>query len=96
MGTWFYKELGSGVASFAPTEMIQKEFRAYVSTHEADMAVFSHYDSRSSLVTAYFTPTAEQLALSLGAVPCDKPIHIERLSLVVGHGDAREMHFPKH
>jgi hypothetical protein len=94
--TWYCKELGNGVASFEPAEKIQAAFRRFVHDDPLEMAVFSHHDGKNHVVTAYFSPAAEALALTFGATPCGKPVHIDRLSLLVGHGSSRQTHFPKH
>ena len=57
------------------------------------MAVFSRYDRRANLVTAYFSPGAAKLATFFDAKPCDKPPS-EGIGLLVGDARCWEIYFP--
>jgi hypothetical protein len=57
------------------------------------MAVFSQYNRRANLVTAYFSPRAVQLAAFFDAKPCAKPPS-EGIGLLVGDPRCWEIHFP--
>ena len=59
----------------------------------ARMAVFSHYNRRANLVTAYFSPGAAELAAFFDAKPCDKPPS-EGIGLLVGDARCWEIYFP--
>jgi len=96
MTSWYSKDLGDGVAAFAPSGQIQEAFLRFavsgVAPHE--LAVFSRYDLERNVVTAYFTPAAEVMAQELGAVPCQKPIRTEGFGLLVGDTRAWDIFFP--
>lgn len=96
MEQWHSKALGDGVASAAPSMRIQKMFSPVfvASGLRSDMAVFSRYDLRTNVVTAYFSPSASRLAELFGARPCDKPAG-ESLGLLVGAARCWEIHFPE-
>ena len=96
MEQWHSKALGNGVASAAPSTRIQKMFSpAFVASGlRSDMAVFSRYDVRTDVVTAYFSPGAAHLAALFGATPCDKPAG-DDLGLLVGPSRCWEIHFPE-
>ena len=59
----------------------------------ARMAVFSHYNRRANVVTAYFSPAAVQLAAFFNAKPCAKPPS-EGIGLLVGDPRCWEIYFP--
>ena len=60
-----------------------------------DEAVFAQYDVGGASVTVYFPPSAEPLAKSFGAVPCEKPVPNERFTLLAGDETrAWDAHFP--
>ena len=95
METWRSKALGDGDAAFAPSIRIQElffpMFRA--SGQPSNMAVFSHYDRRANVVTAYFSPGASRLAAFFDAKPCAKPSG-EGIGLLVGNSRCWEIYFP--
>ena len=102
MSGWHSKVLGDGVEAFVPTSKIQAAFltlaqsQARTGHYPTDAAVFSRYDSKTNVVTVYFTPSAELLAVAFGAVPCEKPGPIGDFGLIVGDARAWEAHFPGH
>lgn len=95
METWRCKTLGDGAAALAPSRRIQQMFPPLftASGRPASMAVFSHYDRRANLVTAYFSPGAARLATFFDARPCAKP-RGEGIGLLVGGARCWEIHFP--
>ncbi|MGH6753638.1 MAG: hypothetical protein ACREDP_15870, partial [Bradyrhizobium sp.] len=91
---WFSLELGDGVEAFAPTRKMQDAFMAAFKTQGVgEMALFSRYDTRANVVTAYFSPAAKLLAESFGAKPCEKP-SITGLGLLAGDARCWEWFFP--
>ena len=102
MTGWHSKELGDGVEAYVPTSEIQEAFltltltQARTGRYSTDAAIFSHYDLESNVVTVYFTPTAEFLAVAFGATPCEKPVPTGDFALIVGDARAWEAHFPGH
>ena len=78
---WYSKDLGDGGAAYKPTREILDAFPAWMlkqtqttGTVPIDAAVFSTYDSDVNMVTVYFSPSAEPVALAFGATPCEKPV----------------------
>ena len=100
MADWNSKELGDGVEAFVPTARIQESFLTLAQTqartgqYSIDAAVFSRYDLETNVVTVYFTPSAELLALAFGATPCEKPVPTGDFALIVGDVRAWDAHFP--
>jgi hypothetical protein len=86
MATWFKKELGDGKEAFTPSNQILESFLPSFAAagSPTDMAVFSRYDLRKSMVTVYFSPAAKSLAVKFSAEPCGKPAFEEGLGLLVG------------
>ena len=102
MAGWHSKVLGDGVEAFVPTSKIQEAFltlaqsQARTGHYPTDAAVFSRYDSKTNVVTVYFTPSAELLAVAFGAAPCEKPAPTGDFGLIVGDARVWEAHFPGH
>ena len=101
MTGWRSKTLGNGVEAYNPTMEIQESFMTSALTHTRttgqrihDAAVFSRNDSETNLVTVYFTPSAEAVAVRFGATPCEKPEPTGDFGLLVGEATAWEAHFP--
>lgn len=42
----------------------------------------------------YFTPAAKEWGIQYGAIPCEKPEHSRRLSLITGSQSSWELHYP--
>ena len=100
MTGWHSKVLGDGVEAFVPTTKIQESFltlaqtQAQTGRYPTDAAVFSRNDLEANMVTVYFTPSAELLAVAFGATPCEKPSPTDYFALIVGDFRAWEAHFP--
>jgi hypothetical protein len=96
MTQWFSKELGNGVEANAPSTQIQQAFVPLfaVHGHPIDMAVFSRHDLEKNIVTAYFSPGAEDLAKVFNAKKCEKPKKEGNLSLLVGDQRCIELFYP--
>jgi len=96
MTQWYSKDLGDGVAAFAPTSQIQEAFLPLFAAagQPTDMAVFSRYDLEKNIVTVYFAPGASALAKMFEASPCEKPKKEGRLSLLVGDQRCLELFYP--
>jgi hypothetical protein len=98
--TWWYKEVGDGVASFGPTFEIQKTLRKYHAdlarngelAAQDGIALFSRFESQRNVVTLYFTPEAKFLAESLGFTLCERP-SVDGLSLAYGRKAIWDSHF---
>ena len=95
METWRCKALGDGASALAPSSRIQQMFRPLfmASGRPSSMAVFSRYDRRANLVTAYFAPGAARLAAFFDAKPCAKPAG-DGIGLLVGDARCWEIYFP--
>ena len=92
---WTSVALGDGVDANMSSGQIQD---AYMGLHvlgkiTPDFAVFTYYDLRVSVVTAYFSPTAASLGQTFGALPCDPPTDKEGFSLLVGDARSRSLLF---
>ena len=100
MTGWRSKTLGNGVEAYSPTvEIIEAMAHAIaharmIGQHIHDVAIFSQDDPETNLVTVYFTPSAEAVAVRFGATPCEKPVSTGDFSLLVGEATAWEAHFP--
>ena len=94
---WTSKDLGDGGEAFTPTNQIQEAYLALAKVRNlpVDFAVFSHYDLRRNVVTAYFTPSAKELGAIFGATPCDKPANREGFALSVGDMRVWGLLFPE-
>ncbi len=74
MGTWHCKDIGDGVAAFAPAQKLHDQFVA-ISIAAGDAARiwrFLALRSTSGMVTWYFSPEASILAKTFSASPCRK------------------------
>ena len=98
METWQSKALGTGVSAATPSTAIQEAFGpAFIAAgRPSGMAVFSRYDMRNDVVTAYFSPASGTLAAGFGASPCPKPEPDNRLALLVGDATSWDIHFPEY
>lgn len=96
MDTWYSKALGDGVAALAPLLRIQELFLPLFAAagQPAEMAVFSRYDRRANVVTAYFSPKATKLAALFTATPCSKPA-ADGIGLLVGEQRSWDLFFPE-
>jgi hypothetical protein len=90
MEAWRSRALGDAAAA-----RIQQMFRPMFAAagRPPRMAVFSRYDRRVNLVTAYFSPGASQLAAFFDAQPCAKPPSAGT-GLLVGDARCWEIYFP--
>jgi hypothetical protein len=95
MEKWHSKALGDRMAALAPSARIQQMFMPMFAAagQPSNMAVFSHYDRQTNLVTAYFSPGAARLAAFFKAAPCEKPPS-EGIGLLVGDAGCWEIYFP--
>lgn len=88
---WYSKDLGDGMMASIPSAEIEEAFTAafHAAGNPPAMAVFTRADSAGRMhceVTAYFSPSAAQVARALGATPCPKPA---RAGLSLLAGDSR-------
>jgi hypothetical protein len=95
---WFAKQLGDGALAMGPLNDIMERFLAAYSAAGSPtaMAVFGRHNSAGtphSEVWVYFAPGAEELALELGALPCERPSTSD-LSLLAGNEQAWSLLFP--
>jgi hypothetical protein len=97
MSRWFSKCLGNGVNAFKPQSEIQEQFMVTFLAlgQPKGMAVFSKYDLEKNIVTVYFSPATNELALQFGAKECEKPSLIN-LGLLVGDQSAFNIYFSVH
>jgi len=95
MDTWFSVALGDGIAAYEPSLKIQEAFTPFFISAGCpqDMAVFSRYDLKQNIVTAYFTPSASNIAKLFKAIPCDKPSR-PQLGLLVGDARIWDIFYP--
>ena len=96
MDSWYYKELGGGLAAFGPSTKIMEAFMtlAIAGAYSHDLAVFGRYDLQKNVVTVYFTPSASLLAAAFDATSCEKPIPQKGFVLFVGDARSWDIHFP--
>lgn len=94
-------DLGDGVQAFHPTSQIQEAvynvMKAEAITgkkHDVGVAAFSKYDLRANEVTVWFPPQLESVARKFGAAPCEKPTSSAGFSMIVGHAQSWDEHFP--
>jgi len=96
MTQWYSKDLGDGIDANAPSGRIRETFLPLFAAAGCpiDMAVFSHYDLETNMVTAYFSPGASVLAKTFGASPCEKPKKVKGFGLLVGDQRSVEFFYP--
>lgn len=96
MTQWYSKELGDGVDAFVPRHEILQAHQAFTLANRGTggAAVFSRYDAETNVVTVYFSPAAEVLALQFDASSCDKPVPGDGLQLLAGVANDFAAHFP--
>ena len=60
MEHWHSKDIGDGVAAFAPAQKLHDQFVAIsmAAGVPSGFGVFSYYDLRANMVTWYFSPEA--------------------------------------
>jgi hypothetical protein len=92
MESWYSLVLGDGMTASMPSDEIEELFRrAFVAAgRPSDMAVFTRSDQEGRLhceVTAYFSPSAADVARRFDARPCVKPARIG-LGLLAGDESA--------
>jgi hypothetical protein len=94
--TWYSKDMGDGVESYAPSQRLFDAFTAFAAAGNIPrgIGVFSNYDLRRNVVTWYFSPETEALAKAFGASPCPKPTPVRGFGLLVGSAFSWEVHFP--
>ena len=98
MSTWFSMSLGDALVAFEPLGRIEALFEAARATagNPEDMAVFVSYESEGRLhceVTAFFSPTAVDVAKAMRAFPCQRPSP-EQLTLQLGSEASWKRLFP--
>lgn len=96
MSTWYSADLGDGIEAYEPSNKIQEIFTpVFVAAgFPFDMAVFSRYDLDKNIVTAYFSPSAHEIAKLFNATPCEKPLRQNRLSLLIGDIRCWDIFYP--
>ncbi len=86
--TWYFLDLGDAMMADQPMDQIRKAFEEFVLQNgkSADVAIFTRNDSEGRLhcqVTAYFSPSAVEIAKAFQASPCPKPSK-DNLDLLAG------------
>ncbi|HNN13938.1 MAG TPA: hypothetical protein PKL78_10285 [Anaerolineales bacterium] len=76
--TWYFLNLGDGMMAPMLLSEIEEGFQRFfvLAGSPRDMAVFTRSESEGRLhceVVAYFSPSAEEVALAFEALPCRKP-----------------------
>lgn len=96
--SWHSLPLGDGMTADEPSEEIRAAFRAaFISAGEpAGMAVFTRHESGNlhCEVIAYFSPSAEGLAMLFDAEPCKRPAR-SGLGLLAGKEVSWSVLFPE-
>jgi hypothetical protein len=97
MNRWYTKGLGDGITAAMPSEEIREAFlRSFQAAGKPlDMAVFTRLESEDRLhceVVAYFSPSAQQIAIAFDAEPCAQPDRTG-LDLLAGDPHCWEMLF---
>ena len=78
MHCWYALALGDALTAHLDIERLRERLTSgrAASPTGADVPVYLHHDSPGRLhceVTVYFAPDLAELALELGATPCDPP-----------------------
>ncbi len=99
MKNWFSKNLGDGILSSEPLDLLEKTFlSAYTRAGSPpEFAVFIRHESEGRLhceVKVYFSPASAVLARKLGAVRCSRPSP-HGLSLFGGPEESWQLLFPE-
>lgn len=96
MASWKSKAVGDGVDALPASQRLHESFFQFAKLGNlpAGIAVFARYDLRENVVTWWFSPEAEMLALAYGATDCEKPEPEEGFSLLVGDARGWDIHFP--
>lgn len=96
MNTWHSKDVGDGFAALRLSQKLHDAFIALIESGQVpdELSVFARYDLRANVVTWYFSPRAEILAMGFGATPCEKPVPTKGFALTVGDARSWEIHFP--
>lgn len=96
MTGWCSKEIGDGVEAYAPAQTLFTMVQAIAKSNGVprNFAVFSRYDLHRNLVTWYFSPEAEPIAVAFDATKCSIPIPEPGFCLLTGDPGAWEHHFP--
>lgn len=96
MTQWYSKELGDGLEAFVPRHETLQAHQAFTLANRCTggAAVLSRYDAETNVVTVYFCPAAEVLALQLDASSCDKPVPGGGLQILAGVANDFVAHFP--
>lgn len=99
MTTWFYKNLGDAIVAAQPSDKIREAFLSFFDAagNPEDMAVFTRNDSEGRLhceVSAYFSPTAGEVAKKFDAKPCEIPLR-NGLDLLAGNNNCWSVLFPE-
>lgn len=95
---WFVKSMGDGLVADAPLSAVEASFLTHYGEPQdcpPQCALWKRHDTDGRLhceVLLFFSPGAEELALSVGAHRCHKPKRAE-LSLVAGPEAAWELFF---
>ncbi len=99
MESWYSVVLGDGITAAQPSSEVESVFRSLflAAGSPPEMAVFTRLESEGRLhceVTAYFSPSAWEVAKAFEAEPCPIP---ERsgLSLLAGNLEAWSALFPE-
>jgi len=87
MNKWYSKSLGDGIWTDIPSEEIKRIFQPLFESagRPADMAVFTRHEEGDLHCEwfAYFSPAAEEIARTMGASLCIRPLK-EGLTLLAG------------
>ncbi len=94
---WYSKSLGDGMWADVAAEEIRPLFQHCFQSANwpPAMAVFTRFEEGRlhCEVFAYFSPTAGDVALALGASPCRKPVRAD-LTLLAGEAHCWSLLFP--
>ena len=95
MHTWYKKELGIAMRAADSTEELFAALKSYESVKglPINAAILGRYDRNTDLITAYFTPEADEFAERLGAEPCAMPVQDGRLTFCAGDRDGFDFHY---
>lgn len=97
MSSWYRLDIGSD-PTLTATHLINAQ-RAFMvpfmrTPAGCGWASFWRKNETTGVSEIFFTPTSSAVALSLGAVPCDKPgIGNGHIKMLAGEGDLRD-YFP--
>lgn len=97
MHVWYSKNLGDAMLADEQLEQLRALFLPAwkMANCPHEMAIFIRHESEGRLhceVMAYFSPACVEVAKTIGATPCRRPLQ-DSLGLLAGSDDSRSLLF---